>query len=161
MDTFAQKLQHYAGYKTHLIGKWDAGFATTAQLPINKGYDSFYGYLGKVISYFSKEGINDCQNLGDVDLWQDARPTLTSQVDGERYVEYDFADHFRARHSRGYHGRHSQRALLRLVCMSHALYTLSLKTGDIGAQCTVVAFAALSVDGARGQTRRRSLRQRY
>ena len=65
MTGIASKLKE-ANYKTHLVGKWDAGFASFAQIPVNKGYDSFFGYLGKVISYFDKTAINDCPNLADM-----------------------------------------------------------------------------------------------
>ena len=84
----------------YLIGKWDAGFAQTAQIPVNKGYDYFYGYLGKVISYFDATSLNGCpevspdplttlsdllptpmdvsmynicalcEQIGDIDLWE-------------------------------------------------------------------------------------------
>ena len=47
-------------FNRYLIGKWDVGFATYAHLPINKGYDYFYGYLGKAISYFGSEAEDDC-----------------------------------------------------------------------------------------------------
>lgn len=62
MTVIASKLRS-VGYKTHLVGKWDAGFATWQQLPIFRGYDYFYGYLGKTIDYFDKTSINDCRKL--------------------------------------------------------------------------------------------------
>jgi len=85
MTGIASKLQS-VGYKTYLIGKWDAGFATWQQLPIFKGYDYFYGYLGKTIDYFDKTSINDCPNLGDRDLWENDHPAFgqpTNGADGE------------------------------------------------------------------------------
>jgi len=69
MTGIAQVLRG-AGYKTHLVGKWDAGWSTDAQLPAAKGYDTS-------LTYFSH--ANDCwTHLVDspmcdepkVDLWE-------------------------------------------------------------------------------------------
>ena len=32
-----------AGYRTHLVGKWDAGMATEAHSPRSRGYDEWLG----------------------------------------------------------------------------------------------------------------------
>jgi len=96
MTGIASKLKE-ADYSTHLIGKWDAGFASFAHLPINKGYDSFFGYLGKAIGYFDSMSYNDCPNLGDVDLWEDDHPAFESVEamtealnDDDGYIEFTF-----------------------------------------------------------------------
>lgn len=91
MTGLASKLRE-GGYSTHLVGKWDCGFSTWDRLPRAKGYDSFFGYLGKSLGYFSKLGDNDCSETDFADLWQDDAPALTSldQLDGE-YVELLFA----------------------------------------------------------------------
>merc|ERR1719334_251883 len=99
MTTVATKLKE-ANYNTYLIGKWDAGFATYDHLPINKGYDYFYGYLGKAIGYFDKVAYNSCPNMDDVDLWENDHPAFESvaalQADLEKqdesYIEYTFRD---------------------------------------------------------------------
>ncbi len=46
------------------------GFATYDQLPRSKGWDYFYGYLGKAIGYFDGKSFDDCPNVGNVDLWE-------------------------------------------------------------------------------------------
>ena len=63
MTGFAQKLKE-ASYDTYLFGKWDAGFASYDQLPKARGWDYFYGYLGKTVDYFNKTAVNNCPNLG-------------------------------------------------------------------------------------------------
>jgi len=91
MTGLASKLRE-GGYSTHLVGKWDCGFSSWDRLPRAKGYDSFFGYLGKSLGYFSKFGDNDCLGTDFADLWQDDGPALTSldELDGE-YVELLFA----------------------------------------------------------------------
>jgi len=93
MTGFATKLKE-GGYHTHLVGKWDVGFATKDKLPISKGYDSFYGYLGKSVTYFSKKGDGLCNGLDYRDFWEDDHPVVDSAADLEddKYIEFMFAD---------------------------------------------------------------------
>jgi arylsulfatase B len=41
-----------AGYSTHLIGKWHLGLFKEAYTPLQRGYDTFFGYHGSHIDYF-------------------------------------------------------------------------------------------------------------
>ena len=41
------------GYQTHMIGKWHLGLAHTDSWPISKGFDSFYGFLGGWIDFYT------------------------------------------------------------------------------------------------------------
>lgn len=93
MTGIATKLKE-AGYSTHLVGKWDCGFATYDKLPTKKGYDTFYGYLGKNIAYFTKYGDNDCNGVNFMDLWENGAPAADSMddIDDTTYIEYKFAN---------------------------------------------------------------------
>ena len=44
MTCIATKLKS-AGYKTHQVGKWDAGMATPDHTPHGRGYDTSFGYV--------------------------------------------------------------------------------------------------------------------
>ena len=65
MTGIAEKLKS-AGYKTHIVGKWDAGMATPDHTPRGRGYDSFYGYFQHANGYWDKGG--HIESTGDIDL---------------------------------------------------------------------------------------------
>jgi arylsulfatase A-like enzyme len=44
MTTIAEKLKQ-GGYATHAAGKWHAGAHLHGQLPLQRGFDSFVGFL--------------------------------------------------------------------------------------------------------------------
>jgi len=72
MTGLAQKLQQ-AGYRTHLVGKWDAGMATPEHTPLGKGYETWLGYFLHFNDYWRKTfnfvgDIDNCLN-GFVDLF--------------------------------------------------------------------------------------------
>ena len=88
MTGIAQVLKA-AGYATHHVGKWHAGFATPDHIPIGRGYDSSLGYLNAGNDYWTER---DFTWMGDptggvspfVDLWLDDGPAYQlngSQVD--------------------------------------------------------------------------------
>eukprot|EP01083_Nonionella_stella_P247271 857511_1 len=90
MTCIASKLKE-AGYSTHLIGKWDAGFASYRQIPISRGYDTSFGYLGKSVEYFTKKGDGACAQPYH-DLWENDGPAHESIFDigNDEYIENVF-----------------------------------------------------------------------
>jgi len=53
MTGMAQKMRS-AGYRTHMVGKWDAGMATPEQTPYGKGYETWTGYYQHANDYWRK-----------------------------------------------------------------------------------------------------------
>lgn len=51
-ETILPQYLKTANYKTYKVGKWHLGMFKKAYNPIQRGYDSFYGYLGPVIDYY-------------------------------------------------------------------------------------------------------------
>ena len=52
-----------AGFETHSIGKGHLGYQTTDHLPINRGFDSHFGFLEGEISYY--HGLSEDQLAGN------------------------------------------------------------------------------------------------
>ena len=44
------------GYDTHMIGKWHLGMRTYDYVPNNRGFDTFLGYYGPLIDYYTHYG---------------------------------------------------------------------------------------------------------
>jgi arylsulfatase I/J len=67
----AKKLKQ-GGYATHYAGKWDAGFATQYHIPINRGFDTGFGYFQHANNYwqFTDGGCKPA----DKDLWNSTKP---------------------------------------------------------------------------------------
>ena len=76
MTGIATKLKT-AGYATHMVGKWDAGMATTAHIPRGRGYDSSLVYFGHKNNYWTMLGEKCGNESGIVDLWSDVAPAYT------------------------------------------------------------------------------------
>ena len=55
------------GYQTMMVGKWHLGQADVAFMPFNRGFDSYYGFLGGFIDHYthlSPDGQLDWQRDG-------------------------------------------------------------------------------------------------
>ena len=65
MTGLAEKMQH-AGYRTHLVGKWDVGMAMPLHTPLGKGYDSWLGYFQHANDYWQES--MPLASTGNVDI---------------------------------------------------------------------------------------------
>jgi len=41
-----------------MVGKWDLGFSTTQHHPMDRGFDSFYGFYNGMVDYWNKTFLN-------------------------------------------------------------------------------------------------------
>ena len=73
-----------AGYATHFVGKWDAGYASPRHTPAGRGFDASLAYFYQVNDYWTmrtyKSEASGCDaylNASSelvVDLWEDDHP---------------------------------------------------------------------------------------
>ena len=75
MSSLAEKLV-IAGYTNHYVGKWDVGVGSPRQTPLQRGFESFFGYFGHSIDYYTYQTVRerDCSGNPMIDLWEDNRP---------------------------------------------------------------------------------------
>jgi arylsulfatase I/J len=72
MTGIAEKLK-LGGYKTHMVGKWDAGMATPDHTPKGRGFDTSLNYFHHANDYWT-ERTDACNGVGIVDLWNTDHP---------------------------------------------------------------------------------------
>eukprot|EP00730_Choanoeca_flexa_P002296 TRINITY_DN10995_c0_g1_i1.p1 TRINITY_DN10995_c0_g1~~TRINITY_DN10995_c0_g1_i1.p1 ORF type:complete len:504 (+),score=85.75 TRINITY_DN10995_c0_g1_i1:70-1581(+) len=90
-----------AGYKTHQVGKWDAGMATPTQTPSGRGFDTSLGYFNHDNDCFGynitdqalAEFPLECKSAehpgGLIDAWDTSGPAVIRKG---YYEEYFFQD---------------------------------------------------------------------
>ena len=83
------KMLKQAGYKTHQVGKWDAGMATPQHTPQGRGYDTSLGYFEHKNDFWSMKSMQTTCS-GTYDLWDTDRPAF--KLAGSAYEEYVFRD---------------------------------------------------------------------
>ena len=61
-----------ASYYTAIVGKWHVGARSVENLPVNRGFDSHFGFLKGGEDHINQHSSDD--NLVFVDLWRDRAP---------------------------------------------------------------------------------------
>ena len=54
MPTIGNLLQRYTNYRTYWTGKWHLGHATQSHLPLQRGFEKFYGFYTSNLDYNDK-----------------------------------------------------------------------------------------------------------
>ena len=67
-----QALKERFNYKTHMVGKWHVGARSEANLPVERGFDSHFGFLKGGEDHLTQESSD--ANLQFVDLWRNRKP---------------------------------------------------------------------------------------
>jgi arylsulfatase B/arylsulfatase I/J len=81
--TIAEEMKS-AGYRTGMVGKWHLGFSSNSHTPLNRGFDTFYGFYNGFIDYWTKQYSNYLDLHNGYDLETDA--TLISSDLHNGYV---------------------------------------------------------------------------
>jgi len=93
MTGMAERLLE-AGYKTHYVGKWDAGMATHKHTPKGRGYQTSLGYFNHDNDRWTQKCVHRCgceefEGTPEVtDFWEDDGPA--SDKNGTNYQEFIF-----------------------------------------------------------------------
>ena len=74
-----------AGYRTALVGKWHLGMLPDFG-PLQSGYETFYGFRGGAVDYYSHVGVSNQKDLWDGDVRSDQAGYLT-QLLADRTVQ--------------------------------------------------------------------------
>jgi arylsulfatase A-like enzyme len=93
--TIAQEMKS-AGYRTALVGKWHQGYSSPDHLPMNRGFDIFYGYLNGYVDYWTKSYGTHLDLHNGYDLETDAAlldPSVHNAFVLQSKVEQLIADH--------------------------------------------------------------------
>ncbi|MFP6899916.1 MAG: arylsulfatase, partial [Opitutales bacterium] len=95
-ERFLPQAFEAAGYQTFMVGKWHLGHSREGYLPLARGFDPFYGFLGGGVDYYTHMGPRrvDWQRNGKTvdeegyttDLFADEAVRLLKNRDKERPV---------------------------------------------------------------------------
>lgn len=83
------------GYKSHMVGKWHLGFCSKMYTPVDRGFDSFYGYFNAQEDYYTHRlSANIVFGTSDgLDYWNQTKDYLEPILDkNDTYSMFTFTD---------------------------------------------------------------------
>ena len=95
MRTIAQRLKDEAGYRTHAAGKWGVGLTVMSQLPLQRGFESYMGYLSNEVYPYTHLLYGGCMNTGEdrQDIWYGNDPYSVAFGQPDGYNDELHTDH--------------------------------------------------------------------
>ncbi len=71
------------GYSTHLVGKWHLGSCNLKYTPVNRGFDTFYGFFGALNEYMSHrmDYFVHGKKFSGLDFWDQTKDYLKPVID--------------------------------------------------------------------------------
>ena len=78
MELLPQRLREVANYSTAIVGKWHVGARSQDNLPVNRGFDTHFGFLKGGEDHQNQHSEDDdgpgTGSISVVDLWRDTEP---------------------------------------------------------------------------------------
>eukprot|EP00494_Astrolonche_serrata_P023366 UN23624 len=81
LPTMADQLRDN-GYSTHIVGKWHLGFCKWDYTPLERGFDTFFGYYGGAEDYFTHDVSSQIagKSMGGYDLRDNKEQIMRDNV---------------------------------------------------------------------------------
>ena len=97
MTMLPKKLQS-VGYSTHMIGKWHLGNTVNWMTPLNRGFNSSFGYLAGAEDHYTQVQRGEAGCVG-VDLWDTDKPAYGKNGTYSEFMYNDIAQKIIDAHS--------------------------------------------------------------
>jgi arylsulfatase I/J len=83
------EVMRQGGYRTHFVGKWDAGMATPEHTPAGRGYNTALNFFGHENDYWNHASSHKCGSTRLKDLWLMNKNTKFPGQPAKDYVNSD------------------------------------------------------------------------